>query len=218
MTVKIAMTLDGKVAAKSGQSKWITGERSRDNVHWIRARSSAILTGSGTLNADNPRLNCRLDTVTSEPLRVVVDSHLEISPNSKLFSVAGPVLVATSSNASAQKRKPLESVAKIVEISSTPDGIDCEKLLNHLALHEQINDVLVEAGPTLVGNLLENKLVDELIIYLAPSLLGHQATPMALLKSVEGLEDRICGKFTDVEKFGEDLRITVKIDDDATID
>jgi len=216
--VKLGITLDGRIAVKSGESKWITGEDSRHEVQMLRTQASAILTGSGTLKADDPYLNCRLELENCTPLRVVLDSNLVITPNARMFSVKGQVLIAAKKGVQASRRKEIENVAKVVEMPSVSSGIDCKELLNHLAISEQVNDLLVEAGPTLVGSLLEENLVDELIVFMAPSLIGHESRPMAKLKGIERLADRIDGQFTDVEKVGEDIRITVKIGDIPHID
>ena len=211
MTVKVGASLDGRIATKSGESKWITDVQSRNDVHRLRAQAAAILTGSGTIEADDPNLNCRLEGVESSLIRVVADSSLKTSPNAKLFTCNGDVIVAAKKGCESIRKSVLEKVARIIEMPETDQGIDCRELMSMLAKKYEVNDVLVEAGPRLVGSLLDQKLVDELIIYVAPSILGNEAKGMALIPGMEKLSDRMDGKFTDIQEIGDDLRITMQI-------
>ena len=210
VTVKIAATLDGRIATQSGESSWITAEASRQDVQLLRAQASAILTGAGTVRKDNPRLNCRAEGAENSPLRVIVDSKLETSANSRMFDCDGDVLIATREGTCSKNRSKLEKVAEIVEIPSSEAGVDCRNLLTVLAQRE-VNEVLVEAGPSIVGSLVSEQLVDQMIVYLAPSLLGDRALGMATIPAIQRLSDRINGEFSEVHKLGDDIRITVKI-------
>lgn len=188
---KIGMSLDGRTAMASGESQWITGPESRTDVQRWRARSCAILTGSGTVLADDPRLNVRLpDYRGLQPLRVVVDSHARVPASARVLTDGAPALLVT------EQEFP------------GPDGrVDLAALLRHLAHAQQVNEVLVEAGPTLCGALLEASLVDELLLYVAPSLLGHAARPLAMLPGLEQLSQRFQLRFIDVAMLGKDCRI-----------
>jgi diaminohydroxyphosphoribosylaminopyrimidine deaminase/5-amino-6-(5-phosphoribosylamino)uracil reductase len=188
---KLGMSLDGRTAMANGESQWITGPEARADVQRWRARSCAILTGSGTVLADDPRLNVRLPEFRgSQPLRVVVDSHGRVPVTAQLRSDGGPLLLATTT-----------------AFPGPGDRVDLEALLRHLAQEHSCNELLVEAGPVLSGALLVAGLVDELLVYIAPSLLGHEGRPMALLPGLEHLSQRIALRFADVAMLGKDCRI-----------
>ena len=215
VTVKVGATLDGRIATASGESQWITSEASRQDVQSLRAQASAILTGIGTVIADNPKLNCRARGASSTPLKVIVDSNLRCPSNSQLFADEGEVVIATSCSEPSFERKQLESVAEVVDLNSdakqaSQARVNCAFLLDYLAKRE-INQVLVEAGPTLVGSLLNDELVDEMIVYMAPSMLGDSARGMASMPSIQSLSQRVRGHFTDVQELGDDLRITFRL-------
>ena len=215
VSVKVGATLDGRTATASGESQWITSEASRQNVQLLRAQAAAILTGVGTVIADDPRLNCRAKGAASTPMKVVVDSNLRTPANAQLFADEGEVVIATTRTEPCNERRRLERVADIVDLSSDSSrsnkaGVNCAALLIHLAELE-VNQVLVEAGPTLVGSLLKDELVDELIAYLAPSMLGDSARGIAAIPSVHALSQRVRGQFTDVRAFGDDLRVTLTL-------
>lgn len=188
---KLGMSLDGRTAMASGESQWITGPEARLDVQRWRARSCAILTGSGTVLADNPQLNVRLpDYRGPQPLRVVLDSKARVPASATLRSDGGPLLLATAR-----------------EFPGADGRIDLKALLHHLAREQHCNEVLVEAGPVLSGALLQAGLVDELLVYMAPSLLGHEGRPMALLPGLEQLSQRVRLRFADVAMLGKDCRI-----------
>lgn len=188
---KLGMSLDGRTAMANGESQWITGPEARADVQRWRARSCAILTGSGTVLADDPKLNVRLPGYQGpQPLRVVVDSSGRVPATAQVCSDGGPVLVATAR-----------------EFPGQGGRVDLEALLRHLAREHHCNEVLLEAGPRLSGALLQAGLVDELLVYLAPSLLGHEARPMALLPGLEHLSQRLSLRFADVAMLGKDCRI-----------
>ena len=211
VTVKVAATLDGRIATATGESAWITGEDSRNDVQLLRAQASVIMTGIGTVEADNPRLNCRAPGADSSPARVIVDSHLRLWPDSKLFSVEGQVIVAVKKESKFIVGSEVGEQAEIVEVSAGRGGVDCGELLNILAERE-VNEILVEAGPKLVGTLLSERLADEMIVYMAPSYLGDTGRGIATIPEITKLSDRIDAKFTDIQRMGEDLRVTVRID------
>jgi diaminohydroxyphosphoribosylaminopyrimidine deaminase/5-amino-6-(5-phosphoribosylamino)uracil reductase len=182
--LKVAATLDGRTALPDGRSRWITGEPARQDVQRWRARSSAVLTGIGTVLADDPRLNVRgpagspPDKTIRQPLRVVADPSLRTPPGATLFREPGPVFIVGAAKADAEgRRTALESAGARVEFLGAGGRVDLAALMGRLAELE-VNELWVEAGPTLNGALLEAGLVDELIIYLAPRVLGDQARGM----------------------------------------
>jgi diaminohydroxyphosphoribosylaminopyrimidine deaminase / 5-amino-6-(5-phosphoribosylamino)uracil reductase len=206
--VKLGASLDGRTALANGESCWITGKEARQDGQRFRARSSVVLSGSGTVLADDPALNVRIDDVSRQPMRVVLDSGLRVPPQSRMFDREGPALVFTASDDPA-RRAELERRGVSVENvpRATEGGLELEAVLRRLA-QRQANEVWVEAGARLAGALLHARLVDELIVYLAPSLLGPQAHAMALLPEISKLEQRLRLRFTQCIAIGEDLRLT----------
>lgn len=206
---KIAMSLDGRTALANGESQWITGEAARRDVHVWRARSCAVLTGIDTILEDDAQLSVRHVATTRQPLRVVLDSHLRISPEAKLFQGGQVLLVAAT--ADAEKMVALKQAgAQIVLLTDESGRVDLLATLRHLA-SIGCNEVLVEAGSTLNGALLRAGLVDELVLYFAPQLLGDMARGMAQLGELCSLDERVELEWQDVRHVGKDLRIVVKV-------
>jgi diaminohydroxyphosphoribosylaminopyrimidine deaminase / 5-amino-6-(5-phosphoribosylamino)uracil reductase len=206
--VKVAASLDGRTAMASGESRWITGAEARADVQYWRARSCAIVTGVGTVLADDPQLNVRdsayaVDGAIRQPLRVVVDSSLRTPPNARVLQARDKALVAAVAGHTAQ---PLVDAGVEVFETSGP-RVDLAALLDALAARGA-NEVLVEAGATVTGEVLRQALWDEAIVYLAPKLLGRDARPFAEL-SVERLADSIDGTIADVRLVGGDLRLQI---------
>ena len=209
VTVKMAATVDGRTAAPSGESQWITGEAARMDVHRMRARSGAVVVGSGTVLADDPLLTARLEGVERQPLRVVVDSRLRTPLESALLGGQSATVIATAVEDTWAWQK-LEAAG--AELVAVPDGrgrVDLAALLRHLCDRE-VNDALVEAGPELAGALLKAGLADELVIYLAPMLLGDSARGMFHLPGLDRLQDHLALEIEDTRMVGRDLRITLK--------
>ncbi|HUW25397.1 MAG TPA: bifunctional diaminohydroxyphosphoribosylaminopyrimidine deaminase/5-amino-6-(5-phosphoribosylamino)uracil reductase RibD [Gallionella sp.] len=207
---KIAMSLDGRTALSNGRSQWITGAAARRDVQHWRARSCAVLTGIGTVLADNPQLNVREITTERQPLRVVLDSRLRTPPGARVLH-GGGVLVYTATR-DAEKRAVLEQAgATVVAVPDAVENVDLAAVLHNLA-RRGCNEVLVEAGSALNGALLRTGLVDELLLYMAPQLLGDAARGMAQLGELTSLEQRVNLKWQDVRRVGEDLRILVKVE------
>jgi len=207
---KLAMSLDGRTAMQSGESKWITGAEARADVQLWRARSCAVLTGIGTLLQDDPALNVRLPGFAGpQPLRVIVDSGLRTPPGAATLQLPGNVLVATtqSHGAAAAAVAAAGRDVTVLQCSAAGGQVDLRSLLQYLAADAQCNEVLVEAGPTLVSALLQAGLVDELLVYVAPSLLGSDARPLLQLHGLQQLADRIRLDFVDVAMVGKDCRI-----------
>ncbi len=206
---KIAASLDGRTALANGASKWISGDAARRDVQHWRARSCAVLTGIGTVLADDPQLNVREISAERQPLRVVVDSELRIPPSAKLLQSNTTLIYTTSTDEN--KRSVLQtSGAEVVVMQSANSQVDLPAVLRDLA-QRGINEVLVEAGHTLNGALLKAGLVDELVLYLAPQLLGDAARGMTNLGELTQLEQHVELVWQDVRHVGQDLRITARV-------
>ncbi|MGE3318276.1 MAG: bifunctional diaminohydroxyphosphoribosylaminopyrimidine deaminase/5-amino-6-(5-phosphoribosylamino)uracil reductase RibD [Candidatus Berkiella sp.] len=222
--VKIGMSLDGKTAMQNGQSQWITSEESRTDVQQWRAKSGAIVTTLTTLVADNCRLTLRdiegIDEIKA-PLRVVIDTQLQSPVTSQLFSLPGKVVVVVSDkvpNSTINEwldKVPSDEV-ECIGLPLKDQHIDFSVLLDWLAEYE-VNDLLVEAGAEFVGGLLQNALVDELLVYVAPKILGSNARGMADLPMIQQLEEHLKGKYLAVERIGPDLRLRVALSDFARV-
>lgn len=214
--LKLAMSLDGRTALASGQSRWITGQDARDDVQHLRARSSAILTGVGTVLADDPRLNVRLHPEgpaggdIRQPMRVIVDSHLRTPPTSKLFSAGGPVLIATLNSGTALADDLRRAGAELLELPASGNRVSLGRLMAHLA-ERSVNELHAECGPTLAGALIDERLVDELVIYVAPAILGSEARPLASIRPVSGMQNRLALEFEDVRMVGADIRLRLRL-------
>ena len=201
--IKMAASLDGRTAMASGESQWITGAAARRDVQYWRARSCAVLTGIGTVLADDPRLNVRdeafaVDGRLRTPLRVIADSRMRTPPEARLFAEDGPVLIAHAG-------KPDLEHPRAESVQCGDGRVDLRELAGALAA-KPCNEVLVEAGPTLAGALMEEELWDELILYLAPRLLGASARPL-IDREIERLGDAVCGRIEECIQVGEDLRL-----------
>jgi diaminohydroxyphosphoribosylaminopyrimidine deaminase / 5-amino-6-(5-phosphoribosylamino)uracil reductase len=207
---KIAMSLDGRTALANGVSQWITGAAARQDVQHWRARSCAVLTGIGTVLTDDPQLNVREVETLRQPLRVILDSRLRISPGVRILS-GNNVLIYTAAH-DAEKSSALEKAGATVCVLADGKGqVDLAGMLADLA-RRGCNEVLAEAGSTLNGALLRAGLVDELLLYLAPQLLGDAARGMAQLGELTSLDQRVDLKWQDVRQIGNDLRIIVKVE------
>jgi len=208
--VKIAASLDGKIALQDGSSQWISCEASRRDVQHWRARSCAILTGIGTVGHDNPRLNVRDIEAPRQPLKVVVDSQLRISPQAQLLQT-GRSLIAYAQDPQHHAQQLASAGVELIQLPSakSPQKIDLNALMHHLA-SLGINEVLVEAGATLNGALFEAKCVDELIIYQAPCLLGGNAKAMLNAPVLAQMSDSISLDWQDIRQIGDDLRIIAR--------
>ncbi|MDA1075579.1 MAG: bifunctional diaminohydroxyphosphoribosylaminopyrimidine deaminase/5-amino-6-(5-phosphoribosylamino)uracil reductase RibD [Proteobacteria bacterium] len=209
--LKIAASIDGRTAMASGESQWITSAPARADVQSFRARSCAVITGNGTLKADNPTLNVRddayaVDGYLRQPLRVVVASDGDVSGATNLLAAPGPVLVAHTASRVKKtvkiKREGLEWVA------CGEAQIDLKTLLAHLA-ERDCNEVLVEAGPRLTGSFLDQGLWDEVVLYQAPVLLGVSARALGAFDR-STLADAVRGELLDSVMVGPDLRVRLR--------
>ncbi len=209
MRIKIAASLDGKTALANGVSQWIGGpDARRDGHHW-RARSCAVMTGIGTLKDDDPRLTVRDVETTRQPLRIVVDSRLRITPEAKLLD-GGAVLVATATQDDAKARALKVKGAHVVVLPNAEGKVDLLQLTQHLG-SIGINEVLVEAGINLDSALLRAGVVDELLLYLAPLLLGDAGRGMLDLGNLTRMEQRLELDIRDTRLFGPDLRVLARL-------
>ncbi|HEX4051434.1 MAG TPA: bifunctional diaminohydroxyphosphoribosylaminopyrimidine deaminase/5-amino-6-(5-phosphoribosylamino)uracil reductase RibD [Steroidobacteraceae bacterium] len=209
--LKLAASLDARTALASGESRWITGEAARADVQRWRARSSVVLTGSGTALADDPALNVRLPGAERQPLRVLLDSALRVPPEARLFAPPGQVLIFTAS-ADASRRALLQQRGVRVEsaaLAANGAGLALEPILRQLA-NRSANEVWIEAGARLAGAFVSADLVDELIVYLAPRLLGEQARPLLQLPAPARLADAQRLRFVECTQIGEDLRLIAR--------
>lgn len=208
---KLAMSLDGRTAMASGESKWITGDDARKDVQKWRARSGAVLTGIETVLKDDPGLDVRSDIPCEQPLRVIVDSRLRIPATAKILQQPGRILVATavtSEELLADKVKALANDRVFVLSCPNAEGkVDLKKLLRFLVAEEQCHDVLLESGPQLAGAMLNDKLVDEVITYIAPKFMGSDARPLFTLEGMSSMDDAIQMTFVDVAMVGKDCRM-----------
>ena len=211
--LKVAASLDGKTALESGESQWITGADARRDGHAWRARSCAILTGAGTVLDDNPALTVRHVACERVPLRVVADSDLNTPTDARLFDGAGPVLVfhASTDAADAGREAALQAVgAQTIACPNDAGKVDLPQMLVELAARG-VNELLVEGGARLNGALLAAGCVDELLIYLAPTLLGTQARGMFDLPALQDLSERRELAIHEMRALGRDLRILARL-------
>ena len=206
--LKVAASLDGKTALQNGKSQWITGVDARRDGHRFRARSCAILTGAGTVRADNPQLSVRDIETTRQPLRVIVDSHLEVPVEAQVFS-GGNTLIACAID-DHEKIMTLKKTGAEIIVLPNPDGkVDLKRLLEELA-RRGVNELHVEAGAKLNGSLIREELVDELLVYLAPSLLGEHAQGMFGFPALSELSAKHELKVHDLRQVGSDIRIQAR--------
>ena len=228
--VKLAMSLDGRTALSNGASQWITGPAAREDVQHWRARSSAILTGIGTVLADDPRLDVRLPDLPDgrprpQPLRVILDARLQTPPSSRILTTGGAVLIMTAENhgdggaeVALRGAQLVERGAAIEEVSvaesdtvmpATTIRLSLPDVIDRLGRRE-INELWVEAGPRLAGALLDQALVDELIVYIAPKLLGPQARPLVEMGQLRNLQGAPRLMVVDTRQVGDDVRLRLR--------
>lgn len=218
--VKLAMSLDGRTALANGESKWITGAAARADVQRWRARSSAILTGAGTARTDDPRLTVRSEQTHPhpdslvegegfQPLRVVLDTRLDaLPPHAHLLDGSAPTLVLHASRAKPKDARYRR--AELAEVPSDPNGrINLAAALRLLA-DRNVNELQVEAGPTLCGALFEHGLVDELLLYVAPTLLGDCARPLLHVPELAAMSERRNWQAIDRRMLGQDQRLLLR--------
>jgi len=203
--IKLAQSMDGHIALSDGSSQWISGPAARADVQRWRARSDAILTGIGTVLADDPSLNVRLGDSARQPVRVIADSHWRTPPDARLLEIPGKVLIAGLEQREIPKALA-DTCAELVELPSAGGHVDLEKLLQELG-RRGINEVQVEAGAIFCGALLQRALVDEVLIYQAPVLLGGGCVSPFATPPLDNMDDRVHLKWMDSRRIGNDLRL-----------
>jgi diaminohydroxyphosphoribosylaminopyrimidine deaminase/5-amino-6-(5-phosphoribosylamino)uracil reductase len=206
---KIAASLDGKTALNNGASQWITSESARLDVQHWRARSCAILTGAGTVLADNPSMTVRNIEVSCQPLKIIVDSQLSISPNAKILQDGNALIAFAVPNSEKKEVQLLSAGAELLCIPNADGKVCLKTLLSHLASRE-INEVLCEGGEGLNGALMSNHLIDELLIYYAPKLMGGNAKSMFAMLEFTNMNQAITLDILDIRKIGVDIRLRAK--------
>ena len=216
ITVKSAISLDGKTALKSGESKWISCDASRKDVQKLRARSCAILTSIETVLSDDPLLNVRLtkndlalENEINQPKRVILDTQLRIPLSANILKPSNQVIIYTCSNDSKKLSNLKNLNIEVIQAKRDKYHINLNYVVHDLADRE-INELLVEAGSTLVGSFFENKLVDEIIIYQAPHIMGNTSLGLAELTSIETMQDRVQLYIQEYRKLGQDMKLTLK--------
>ena len=207
---KLAVSLDGRTALADGASRWITGAAARADVQALRARSSAIVTGIGSVLADDPSLNVREFDIGRQPLRVVVDSTLRMPATAKMLSLPGSTLVATARQHAQAADRLLAAGAEVLYLPAADGRVDLPGLMGHLAARE-VNELMVEAGARLCGALLAAELIDEIVIYYAPHILGSTAHGMFAMPGLENMQQRQALKIQDVRAIGDDWRVTARV-------
>ena len=211
VTLKIATSLDGRTALANGESKWITGQQARRDVHRMRAEACAVMTGIGTLLADDPQLTVRDVPCERQPLRILLDSRLDVTDSARLLE-GGNVLVVTAAQ---NDSREIALKARGVDVARVPveqlkGKVDLVKMMELLATRG-LNHVMVETGAKLNGSLLAAGVVNEIVAFVAPSVLGDSARGAFALPAFKDLALRTALKFTDVRQIGADLRITASV-------
>lgn len=201
--MKIAATLDGRTALGNGVSQWITAEEARKDGHRWRARACAILTGAGTIRADDPRLTVREVETTRQPLRVIADSHLETPPDARILQ-GDKVLIFAAREGKAPPN------AEVVVLPNPQGKVELKQMLEELG-RRGVNELHVEGGFKLNGSLVREGCVDEFLIYLNPSFLGDAAQGMVNLAEASSLDQRVALKLRSLERVGDDIRVIARV-------
>lgn len=204
LTLKLASSLDGRTAMASGESKWITGDEARMDGHRLRAEAGAVLTSADTVLADDPQLTARGE-YSSLADRIVLDTSARVPDSAKVWAPDGARCFWVTGARGAAPGK-----VQRIAVPVTKGHVELEATLLELGRRE-VNEVLVECGPRLAGALLQQKLVDELVLYLAPSFLGHKALPLAVLGGIRKLNQRVQLKISEIKPLGDDFRVTASL-------
>ena len=212
MRIKAAASMDGRIALANGQSQWITGEAARRDVHALRARSCAMLTGAGTVASDDPRLTVRHVACARQPKRVIIDSRLEIDPHARILQGDPPIIFTVSGEAA--KREQLRALgAEIVDAPvdpTKPGKTDLAAIAQELGARG-FNEVTVETGGKLAGSLIAAGVIDEIVLYLAPRILGNTGQGLFALPEFTSLDQALHARIADVRSVGDDMRVTLRL-------
>jgi diaminohydroxyphosphoribosylaminopyrimidine deaminase/5-amino-6-(5-phosphoribosylamino)uracil reductase len=206
--IKLAQSLDGHIGLANGESQWISGPEARADVQNWRARADVILTGIGTLLTDDPSLNVRNDKNARQPMRVIVDSHWRTPANARLLSLPGKVLIA-GLNENPVPEALREIGTECLGLPACEEKVDIKALLAELG-KRGFNEVQVEAGATLCGTLIHQQMVDELLMYQAPIILGGGAVSPFAVPRLDNMQDRVHLEWIDSRRIGQDLRLRLK--------
>lgn len=220
--IKIAASVDGRTAMANGESQWITGPAAREDVQRLRARSSAVITGVGTVLADRPSYTVRTgqwrlaeyrqhaggDDWVRQPLRVILDRTLRTPPDVPVVSALGHCLLVAGEQHPGRQNALESAGAEVMHLPASGSGIDLQQLLIELNRRE-CNEVLVECGATLAGAFVREGLFDEILVYMAPALLGSSARPLLGLPQLASMSEKVALKWQDVRHVGDDLRLTL---------
>lgn len=208
---KIAASLDGRTALNNGKSQWITGEAARKDVQHWRAQAGTIITGIGTVLMDDPTMNVRLDNVTRQPLRIIVDSQLRTPLNCNMLNSIeqSPVLIVYATDANERHAALSATGAQLLYLPNAQAQVDLTALLEHLAKNN-VNEILLEAGQGLNGAFLNAGLIDEFIYYYAPKLMGSNAQGMLAIPALTEMSQAIDLEILDIRLLGSDLRLRAK--------
>ncbi len=204
VVLKLGMSLDGRTAMASGESQWITGAEARADVHRLRAETGAIMVGPGTVLADDPQLTVRDFETPRQPDRVILDTRAQAPATAKIWAEGARRLWLTAGEGAAPP-----GVERLVCATDASGALDLAAALQLLG-QKQVNEVLLECGPRLAGSFLQAGLIDEVVAYVAPSFLGHEARPFATLPGLEKLSQRLQWRFAGVRQVGADLRLTLQ--------
>ena len=208
MRLKAAASLDGRIALANGQSRWITSEASRRDVHQLRARSCAMLTGIGTVVQDDPELTVRHVPCRRQPKRVVIDNRLDMPLGAKILSGDPPLIVTVSGDGA--RRAALEAKgAEVLLVAKAGEKSDLAAVARILG-DRGFNEVTVETGGKLMGSLLRAGVVDEIVLYVAPMILGDTAQALFALPEIASLDDALRPRIVDVRPIGPDVRLTAR--------
>ena len=204
---KLAMSIDGRTAMDNGESKWITSDQAREDVHRLRARSSAIVTGAGTVLADDPAMTARLAGVTRQPLRIIIDTNLSTPVDAKILKQEGETHILTCSDDDDSIELLSHAGAKVIQLPMAHNQVDLFAMMDYLNKLE-VNEVLLETGATLSGAMLEAQLIDELIVYMAPIVMGNEARGLFRLPHLTTMADRVEFSLLESRAVGKDLRLS----------
>lgn len=212
MRIKAAATMDGRIALANGESKWITGEAARRDVHALRARSCAMLTGIGTVLRDDPQLTVRDVPCSRQPRRVLIDSRLDLGAEARILQGVGPIIFTTSDDPA--KRSRLERLGAEV-VTAPTDAVKAGKTdlpaIARMLGERGFNEVTIETGAKLNGSFLAAGVVDEIVLYLAPKLFGDTGQGLFALPEMTSLDQALQPRVVDVRAVGADLRVTMRL-------
>jgi diaminohydroxyphosphoribosylaminopyrimidine deaminase/5-amino-6-(5-phosphoribosylamino)uracil reductase len=211
---KLAMSIDGRTAMSSGESRWITGAAARRDVHRLRARSSAIMTGIETVLTDDPSLTARPEEgalgAIRQPLRVILDSRLRTPSNARLLGMPGKTVLLTTVTEAAKKARLLRDGVDVVTLPLQGEHLDLPAVLHYLGT-VGMNEIHLEAGATLCGALLQADLIDELVLYMAPHLMGDGGRGLFALPGLATMKQRVQLSVSDLRAVGADWRISATV-------